>query len=135
MWLVLACYISCGTPEDAGAVARAQGWREDLAVAGMPYPGGGSHQQWRANWLDSPEDFEELPERFSSQRECLRALRRALPEIDEGSHGDVDEPWGFNYVIHGPDYVDWGFGAGMRQGAGMMRSGTFACFQEAPRIS
>lgn len=135
MWLVLACYITCGAPEDPGAVARTQGWREDLALAGMPNPEGGWHQQWRANWLDSPEFRQELPERFETQQECLRALRRALPEIDESTVGARDEPWAFNHVVHGPDYVDWGFGSGLMQGAGMMRSGTFACFREAPRTS
>lgn len=136
MWVILACYVICGTQGDPGAVARAQGWREDLAILGVLDPEtGGRQEQWRANWLDSPEFQEELPARFATQRECLRALRRALPEVDESVHGEADEAWGFNHVVHGSDYVEWGFGSGMFQGAGMMRSGTFACFREASRTS
>jgi hypothetical protein len=134
MWIVLACFMGCG--DDGVRMAREDGWRAAAALAGYR-PDAAERPQWVEHWrrldADTIDGFDPTV-RHESQRACLRALRRALPEKDEGESGAPNEPWWFNSVIHAPDYIEWGEGGGLFQGGGMMTSGYYACFQEAPRV-
>lgn len=134
MWLILACLWGCG-PGDPGIPGRANHWRAEAALSGIPIPDEGWSQQWSREGSMDQFDFSDRLQRvfdaqaatYNSQRECLRALRRALPEHDSQTAG-----WQF-HVVHYPDSVSWDGSYAVVSGW-RYRSGAFACFQEAPRV-
>jgi hypothetical protein len=121
MWIVLGCLTWCDDIEER----QRSHWDAQAALH--------SDSNWSTD-LFANEVAELEHRRFETQRQCLHALRRALPERDEGSHGGPDEPWGYIHVEHFPDYLVRSEGGGLMQGAGMNEHYYFACFQEAPLV-
>lgn len=135
MWIILACAFGC-LGDDPGAHGRRYQWDAAQAVAGFT-DANGDQQEWtRTGTLDQLDFGERLERvfaaqelRFTGQRECLRALRRALPEADEQGPGSWFD------VTHYPDVVRWSGGYPIANGTSRSRSGAFACFREGPRVS
>lgn len=131
MWLVMTCIEGCSA--DAIELARRNEWRAEAAIVGFiidpEYP------ERRSKWQPTEESISE-DTRFLTQRECLRALRRAMPARDEYStYANSGEGWELASVEHGPDYVEEFEAVGWEPGrANMMRSYTYACFEEAPLV-
>lgn len=123
MWVILGCLGLCDLDEQ-----RAHGWSSEFAL---------HHEGSIYGWHLDPylgRNSEIATQRFSDQRSCLHALRRAVPERDTESHGEADDSWGYLHVTHYPDYVERLEGGGLMQGAGMNEQYYLACFQEAPVV-
>lgn len=135
MWVVLACYLGCGMGFCPVENARAHDWSAELALKGIParlgcdVPGFGTMEgfpgdltEWRANGFNS--------DRFLTQHDCLRELRRLFPEVNDREEYP-DGTWEQQTVTHHRYHVETYEGVGPM---GMNRSELYACFQEAPLV-
>lgn len=114
IWEILSCF-NCDVDG-----ARQLGWRAEAVIS----LGTGMNDWKRDHDLDNLEGAT-----FTSQRACLRAIRRAKPEIN---YTHRDPQMGFRIitnVIHHPDYVeDFNF-------TNFTQTTNYACFFRAPLIS
>ena len=132
MWLMLICgFDGCGGIDDI-EMARAADWQAEAAIIGFVDP---EYPNLRHEWHSVEIDGVAKDARFRTQRECLRALRRAMPEgqSSEGYAGDWSLGWEEENVIHGPDYVERFAAVGRAEQTNMMRTYFFGCFREEPR--
>ena len=74
--------------------------------------------------------------RFESQRECLSALRRAMPIEDRTTtYANTGRGWETTKVEHHRDYVERFEAVGWVEGsANMVRTNDYACFREPSRV-
>lgn len=132
MWLILACGFDGCAGNDV-ELARAAGWNAEAAIIGFPDP---DYPNWRHTWGPADIDGIEPSARFATQRACLHALRRAMPEHEETrTYAHTGRGWETENVTHGPDYVEKFEAVGwVRGSANMVRTYDFACFREGPRV-
>lgn len=133
MWLILICGVD-GCGGDDIALARASQWNAEAAIVGFPDP---EFPSLRHQWF--PSGVEGLAEgvRFQTQRECLSALRRAMPIEDRTTtYANTGRGWETTKVEHHRDVVERFEAVGWVEGsANMMRTYYYGCFQEAARTS
>lgn len=135
-WLILTCGLDGCGGDDIG-IARASRWNAEAAIVGFSDPEHPSEPAWRHRWF--PADVEGIEEsaRFQTHRECLRALRRAMPVEDRTTtYANTGRGWETTKVEHHRDFVEEFGAVGWVEGsATMMRTYDYACFQKAPRAS
>jgi hypothetical protein len=133
MWMILICGDDgCGA--SAVDIARASSWNAEAAIIGFPDP---DYPNWRHQWFPTGVEGIEESARFQTQRECLRALRRAMPVEDRTEPYDPNTGlgWETTAVEHHRDFVERYEAVGWVAGStNMMRTYDYACFEEAPRI-
>lgn len=131
MWLILSCGEYCDT--QSLELARSSNWNAEAAIVGFLDP---EMPTMRYSWF--PTSFDDVPEgaRFATQLDCLRALRRAMPEHETRRPYTPDgEGWELHSVTHERDYISKFAAVGWVEGrANMVRSYYTACFQESPRV-
>lgn len=133
MWLILLCgWDGCSGIEDI-ELARAANWSAEAAIIGFIDP---EYPTLRREWFPTEVDGVAETARFRTQRECLAALRRAMPAGERRqTYANSGEGWELEDVTHYRDYVESFQAVGWEEGrANMMRTYSYACFQEAPRI-
>jgi hypothetical protein len=110
LWVILVCS-HCYS--DAVDIERRSGWQAEAALA--------DDSRTRISWQRQGERV------FSSQSQCLGAIRRELPETELGVHDDSGE---ITAVTHYPDYVE-----SFATNHFMNATTYYACFLIAARTS